>query len=914
MKDVEAACLPVAIFALHAIRAGTDELFREEITKCEQRMSSERAGAGARTQSFFELGPFDVLTKFDTDDISLVREISQVSGRTSQQILIGYRPSLLSWLQDEAAGDVFTGGEAVEPDKLPLACLMQLKIQSHLLFAGGSRMEHAVHELIRDELRRAKEEIKPGQAVTYEIYATLGWEEFIIWARGNSFEAINLPLHRLRSCTVDVLNKQLQKLYGRCVAISKEDSAAEKLEDSECLKRRHVFATTYTIPGIEWEKFLQLRTLTKDLLPGYCSGADGVEDIPDLLRDIRSKADLAIAPDDRVKVFSRISVKPGHEEYIWPKLKKIWALRDPEARCRSREYLNMGRYDIWPWDGEEVLTTDFVIEFILLYSILTTGADTHSLGDIYSTLTDLSVPLDAKKYSRHREAEGSLLPKYLDRLSPAATGMLGEDWPIAKDELPPVLRDYMVSAFSFYDSAIRDRFTFEIFLDMYPFMNLWYKVLQSIHQTEQTSGVKRYHYRLVHGGPAFRLRSKGDRRREEFLCMVMARTVELFYQGVRQRYFSSFPMSDKTELPLDFPGRVHRCLGALAGMQNRLLEAMNKPESAGFPVISFFPFMRIERGPFSISQVSPLHLYCPELLSLVFHEIIHCLAESGFGGIQNSVRSAAARAPHVLTFMTTNRLLLFMEEMAGDYFVYRMAHKGNLDQCIYFYWLIMGWFRKQINSHILLRLLILSALFEETGEGWPRWREVTRNLEHDVADQLKPEDIDSRLRELLDRAKLPDNIRDWLNVRLDEFLAEHLEHLTMIVQFLLCITEFIATESRILLDKYEAKIIEILSADPVFQADDGYEKRTSCSVDALRMLTKFIYDNRVDLNVCSEGILNFSSTDKDGQSKRRDLLKLRVEFINMLFDESLCWRVNILRNKDIPFPVRFAARPVEVME
>jgi hypothetical protein len=106
-------------------------------------------------------------------------------------------------------------------------------------------------------------------------------------------------------------------------------------------------------------------------------------------------------------------------------------------------------------------------------------------------------------------------------------------------------------------------------------------------------------------------------------------------------------------------------------------------------------------------------------------------------------------------------------------------------------------------------------------------------------------------------------------------------------------------------DLYREHYIEA-PLTPGIQGKGENKKRQVSSIQILRSLLTFIYDNREQVSCLEDGIINFRPENTE---LRLELFKYRVALINTLQWESLRWKKTLLNAKGIDFPMELKPLP-----
>ncbi|HUV35530.1 MAG TPA: hypothetical protein VMX58_01165, partial [Patescibacteria group bacterium] len=271
-----------AIFVFNSIQQGMYGNMMDQTRKVRQKFFSDTA---SKTFEYLvAFGPFDNILRIEHDNFCVVNEFSSLQGVSSQQIQIAYPIHRMG---------ARIGAEA---SIAHFGIITQLKIQNYLMLGNGPEIEEAVASLLVDRLKKYRE-------MEVELFATLGWDEFIIVLKNyRGFNSLFVPIvETVRGLTLADLQEYVD------IKVKPERKSNNKLD----LSQKHIFLSSYSTPyysksiSDHLENFFERHI--KERRKADLSISE--EDIEKALRGLSGKREFG---GDIVSVSTRLSIKPGH--------------------------------------------------------------------------------------------------------------------------------------------------------------------------------------------------------------------------------------------------------------------------------------------------------------------------------------------------------------------------------------------------------------------------------------------------------------------------------------------------------------------------------------------------------------------------------------------------------------------------
>lgn len=893
------------IFVFNTISQGIFADFKDEVDLLVKDL--KREGISLDPQFFVAFGPFDNIVRFDVDDFSLVSRISSLHGVSAQQIQCAYT----LW-DSPGLGDM-------DPFWKPFCCITQLKIQNHLMLGCGPEIEEAVAELLAKVLQEYLSQSQEKPEI--EVMASLGWEEYHLFMRNaRGYDKLFKPVvEKIRGLTLEDLEPILRE---RGMEVDKNTGIS--------LKEKHLFLTSYTTPayclklGHYLEEQFTKILKEKGQLSFLCSKD---LDIDGLFRENRELPDEF--GEDELSISTRLSIKPGHLSEVRETIFKVLDITGLDRKRQCDDLFCVGRYDIYLWLDERMTCKVFVALFELLrFSLggclgrMGRYLDFLNKARYYNSFTIISL-IDAHE----KEAiSGSNEGAFIGQMEKICLGKGERDIiietfkkrPILKDKVPNSIVIGLTRIFSLFDSCIMDRFMCDSFIDMYPFMQRVRDIIDSVEEERNEPGI--FSFTASNTGvngqkEKILLQESRKKYSQGPLVKVFHEAIQHFYRGYMNRYLSSYPMMDKNETGIDFSGRLHRILSAITGMQNLLLDDLDCHLKKGFNVIGTYPNIRIHRGSFNISESNVFHLFQPEIFYSIYHEIMHTFIHSNsLKYLRMKLNELIKMAPDDLPPHRSEDTSVLIQEIVGDVFLLKNSFYKNFTLFAFWYWLLLLQSKKDIDSHIILRFLLLSAVADPPG------REVIfqYSREESFFVARDPQASIEMLERLISCLAYPSPVKEEIMHRIkaydEEFLDETLRyHLFMSFSILLPAIESIYPLLDETLDKFSYPAAPGADGDELNQAlplaprcatldpPGNMTGRQFSSIRLLRGILTFIHKHRDDLECKGDGVLNFSPQEP---GLRLQLFRLRIALINTLQWEVLGWKKTLLEKEGITFPIR----------
>ncbi|MCX6583644.1 MAG: hypothetical protein NT166_26005 [Candidatus Aminicenantes bacterium] len=908
------------IFVFNSEQYGMFKTVSDRINKLKE--DQEKNFIPMKVESLVAFGPFDRVIRLDVDDFCLVNTISSLPGISSQQIQCAY--SVWSSHQEDANEKYFK----------PFCIITQLKIHNHLILRSGPEIEEAIAGLLSECLKEyVSEDVK------IELMATLGWEEYFIFIRNyNGYLSLFRPIiEKIRGLTLYDLKYSLES-KNRIFNFGN----FEKIE----LNRKHIFLTTYSTPCYSLELSHSLEEnfvrMLEEKGPQSLLSCDEVMKCSTLFNNVKLPSGKVLPEyfgNEKVSASLRLSIKPGHLKEVRKIISEVLGTYD-ERVCNK--FFSIGRYDVYPWLAATRSCKELVIMFELLMFSLSgnlRGEEKYSefmkRSQFYNSFTIISYIEEEKPQlkdseekgnevkweSKHLMNEGGFVSQ-LEKLSLGYKGGVSIDEAFKKERkgsfilskiLPSSITIGLSRIFSLFDSCITDRFTCDSFIDMYPFM---YRVREIIDTLEidlsGTSGDDPLLSFSTNKGGNKKIslpESKKIARANSYaLVKVFYDAIQRFYQGFSHRYLSSYPMMDKNETGVDFSGRLHRILSAVTGMQNLLLDDMDCHLKKGFTIISPYPHIRIYRDSFNVTEANVFHLFQPEIFYSMYHEIMHTfISADELSNLRNRLNELIEIFPNQLPGETIERIKLIFQEIAGDIILLKNGFYSNFKLYSFWYWLLLIQSKKDFDSHIILRFLLLSALEDIES------RKIIFEFsdKEDTFEIRKPEVLINIFKRLISRLDYPKGIEYIINENIKVFFdssntEKNLIRTLGLFVFLLPTLESIHPFVISVLNQYVYppdvidnnidQLYEKMPLRPEILTVGEKEKRQKSSIRMFRGILTFIYENRKHLICDSDSILNFSPSEV---ALRAKLFHFRIGLINTLQWESLNWKKKILEEEGI---------------
>jgi len=893
------------IFVFNTIAQGMFADFKQEVDLLVEDL--KREDISLDPQFFVAFGPFDNIVRIDVDDFSLVNRISSLHGVNAQQIQCAY--ALWNSNGPEDRGLLWK----------PFCCITQLKIQNHLMLGCGPEIEEAVAQLLVKVLKEYLAETK--EKLEIEVMASLGWEEYHIFMRNaRGYEKLFRPVvEKIRGLTLEDLEPILLE---KGMEVDKSTGIS--------LKEKHLFLTTFTTPAycLKLANYLeeQFVKLLDDV--GQPSSLCRKNlDIDGLFRENRNLPDEF--GEDELSISTRLSIKPGHLTEVREAIFQVLDITGPDKKRRCDDLFCVGRYDVYLWLDERMTCKVFVALFELLRFFL--GGCLGRMGQYrdflnkaryYNSFTIISLINVQEKEAESGYNEGAFIGQ-LGKicLGKGERGTITETFkqrPLLKEKVPNSIVIGLTRIFSLFDSCIMDRFICDSFIDMYPFMQRLRDIIDTLEEEKNEPGI--FSFTASNAGvngqkEKILLQEARQRYFQWPLVKVFHEAIQHFYRGYMNRYLSSYPMMDKNETGIDFSGRLHRILSATTGMQNLLLDDLNCHLKKGFNVIGTYPHIRIHRGSFNISESNVFHLFQPEIFYSIYHEIMHTFIHSNsLKYLRMKLNELIKMAPDDLPPHRSEDTSVLIQEIVGDVFLLKNSFYKDFSLYSFWYWLLLLQSKKDIDSHIILRFLLLSAVAD------PHSRDVifqfSSEKKYFVA--RDPQASIRVLERLISCLAYPSPIKEEIMHRIksydEEFLDETLRyHLFMSFSILLPAIESIYPLLDETLEKFSYPAAPGADGDELNQAlplapsctslgpPGNMTGRQFSSIRLLRGILTFIYKNREHLECKGDGVLNFSPQEP---GLRLQLFRLRIALINTLQWEVLRWKKTLLEKEGITFPIR----------
>ena len=851
-----------------------------------------------KLELFVAFGPHDNLVRIDIDDYCIVNDLASFRGINSQQIHCTYR------LWKSKANSIVK----------PFCCLTQVKIQNYLALCGEMEIEEAISQLLKDKLENCIDE-----TIETELFGSLGWDEFYIFTRSSrGFESAFKPVYKsIRNMTLSDLKNYLKT---RNVEIRPEN-------DNIKLDRKHLFLSTYSIPSysIKLSEYMEdvVKNQRSELLHSDLQILKRKDiDTSDMERKMGLHESFGL---DKISVSTRLSIKPGHLEDILKIMHHVF--EDFELDSPEIFQFSIGRYDLYPWLGKEMTSKEFVILYELLrFAIsgnLPRKADYKSYlkkTQFYNSFTIISCIDETGSKSNPNidlESEGGFISQ-MEKLCLSETNgkSIEEQFKsreILAENVPKSIIIGLSRIFALFDSSIRDRFTCDSFIDLYPFMFRIKEIIQTVHK--DPNGHLSIKIKDGQNELDILLPESRESIAAHPLVKLFHEAIRLFYRGFSHRYLSSYPMMDKNEICVDFSGRLHRILSALTGMQNLLLEDLNCISKKGFNVISTYPNIRIHRSSFNVSEANVFHLLQIETFCVLFHEVMHSVAYSNkMDFLKKILYLIEEKTPEKFSSNSFKNIGLLLQEILGDLALLQNGFSGNMEVFDFWFWLLIEHNVKALDSNILLRYLLLNMMKDQKTETF-MLDEIGRTSHN----YIKIQDLNtfaSTIIYIISAKDWPDFLKQSIIRKVKIYLNQddNSKELYKLAQSLMIVYPVLRSllplvENQLKTLFYadtEAKVGEkLLNELPLFPKTvlkNNNQKRQQSSISIFRTVLSFIYDQRHSLLENTDAIINFNNRRRD---LRITLFKLRIALINTLHWEALVWKKTILQEKNVKSSIHF---------
>ena len=503
---------------------------------------------------YLVMGSFDVGGVCLIDDFELIHKLSLIPYRHAQQFFVGMFPSGDGF---ESQGDLETGIFQTDfRERFPLLAISQLKISPLWTCILGFELIDYLLYACRKHLDELERTFK--NSISLILYS-LGWSEILLLVFSRSATEI-------ADIILDLREKDICSMfegYALKEVINRIETSpiAERLRKSEKpgdVKKSHVFATSYTTCGFNFEIF-------DGLYSKHLPNKDNKKKEDDQRKSYLANKQLNnLCEQDTARFVSTLCCRPGH-------LLRVHKNAGDILGCSALTIL-IGRQDYVSFmdkrDSEPKNLADRIRTLVNLEAKVLEEPDKNP--HIFKTRTMLAI----------------LPSKELPDVSPdhiygfRAFGKEKELWiklmkslkiNIRKIMLPKNLVFEIDHIFSLFDMCVKNFLLIDEFSDLYPFIKRMAEFLATV--------------KIDRDNVVFR-QNKTEVKLpfSDFIDQIVI-SVESFKSAFANRYLQSYSMNEVTDFTFEFRGSIHQIIAAVNGFSNTLLDLLDDKEIRGSIVI-----------------------------------------------------------------------------------------------------------------------------------------------------------------------------------------------------------------------------------------------------------------------------------------------------------------------------------------
>ena len=260
-------------------------------------------------------------------------------------------------------------------------------------------------------------------------------------------------------------------------------------------------------------------------------------------------------------------------------------------------------------------------EFLPAFVKIRRNSEKH----IYSTWTDVAIPLKISTKTVSETHKFVFTPlkridaKWIEQTKKARDNCYSLN-------IPKNLLFEIEHLSSMYYICMHDLRLLDTFIDLYPFVQAFYKFLIGIKKVKTERGM-----RLKYG--------KNNIRFSEVIEIIKTNLAG-FKEAFENRYLQSYAMNEITDFTFEYRGSIYKILSSLSGIQKALLALLDDEIfQCGIIIISrpVLPQTR-NRSIGSIIYMNYHSLYKPLELATMYHEIAHYFFTTEWKEIKNKMR------------------------------------------------------------------------------------------------------------------------------------------------------------------------------------------------------------------------------------------------------------------------------------
>lgn len=190
-------------------------------------------------------GRYDAVLILECPDYRIANRMRHIEGIKKINSHIAFL-----WKNVNGCNVVFTPQTLVE---YPLIATTFLKIENHLILAGGREIEQEIVRLLKQQLDRMASDC----GIRYDIMSTLGWQEIIVVLAANNYDTLARFPFEYANIQIDAL---IENIQGQN---SDRDNMLHYLNQWNSYNYKSLFSRTFSINGFLTELELDYRPLYK---------------------------------------------------------------------------------------------------------------------------------------------------------------------------------------------------------------------------------------------------------------------------------------------------------------------------------------------------------------------------------------------------------------------------------------------------------------------------------------------------------------------------------------------------------------------------------------------------------------------------------------------------------------------------